>query len=114
MPGLGNMRCNTVMTGYKYNWRTCAPHLLVDYVGIINDAFDADFGVMILRLPDKNGVIPEMEVQRKYTIYIPVNIFSHRRTLNSRRQMRTKLLTSATNSVQERKTTRFHANRRKV
>ena len=47
--GLGKLRPNTLMMGFKNNWVTDKVECVLDYYGIINDAFDMKFGVCILR-----------------------------------------------------------------
>ncbi|XP_077169976.1 solute carrier family 12 member 3-like [Paroedura picta] len=50
--GLGRLKPNTVVLGYKQNWQTDSPHCLESYVGIIHDAFDISAGVCVLRMHD--------------------------------------------------------------
>uniref|UniRef100_A0A8D2IGM7 Solute carrier family 12 member 3 n=1 Tax=Varanus komodoensis TaxID=61221 RepID=A0A8D2IGM7_VARKO len=50
--GLGRLRPNTVVLGYKQNWQTDSPHNLENYVSIIHDAFDFSAGVCVLRMRD--------------------------------------------------------------
>lgn len=65
--GLGKIRPNTVVIGYLENWRT-KPKELVDYFGIINDAFDFNFGLCVLRMGGKeldieDGVSSDSETE---------------------------------------------------
>ncbi|XP_061231811.1 solute carrier family 12 member 3 isoform X5 [Neopsephotus bourkii] len=50
--GLGKMRPNILVLGYKRNWRTASPQSLEDYVGILHDAFDFKYGVCLLRMKE--------------------------------------------------------------
>ncbi|XP_030811733.1 solute carrier family 12 member 3 isoform X3 [Camarhynchus parvulus] len=50
--GLGKMRPNTLVLGYKRNWRTASPQSLEDYVGILHDAFDFKYGVCLMRMKE--------------------------------------------------------------
>lgn len=50
--GLGKLRPNTLMMGFKNNWSTDKVESTLDYFGIINDAFDMRSGLCILRLMD--------------------------------------------------------------
>lgn len=50
--GLGKLRPNTLVMGYKNNWQTDDPQNLEDYLKIIHDAFDLNYGVGILRNPN--------------------------------------------------------------
>ncbi|XP_071503603.1 solute carrier family 12 member 2-like [Diadema antillarum] len=52
--GLGKIRPNTIFMGFKRDWKTCKIEDVLDYQGIIHDAFDLELGVCILRL--KEGV----------------------------------------------------------
>uniref|UniRef100_A0A671N2T3 Solute carrier family 12 member 1 n=1 Tax=Sinocyclocheilus anshuiensis TaxID=1608454 RepID=A0A671N2T3_9TELE len=47
--GLGRMKPNTVMLGFKRDWRTAKPQEVQSYVGIL-DAFDFENGTVILRI----------------------------------------------------------------
>ncbi|PVD19572.1 hypothetical protein C0Q70_20062 [Pomacea canaliculata] len=49
--GLGKLRPNTLLMGFKTNWQTAEPPSVHNYVGIIHDAFDLHYGVGILRVP---------------------------------------------------------------
>ncbi|GLD55911.1 solute carrier family 12 member 1 [Lates japonicus] len=48
--GLGRMRPNTLMMGFKKNWRTAGTESVQNYVGILHDAFDFEYGTVILRM----------------------------------------------------------------
>lgn len=48
--GLGKIRPNTVVIGYMENWRNKD---LANYFGIINDAFDFNYGLCVLRMGGK-------------------------------------------------------------
>ncbi|XP_065114007.1 solute carrier family 12 member 1 [Paramisgurnus dabryanus] len=48
--GLGRMKPNTVMLGFKQNWRTADRQEVQSYVGILHDAFDFEQGTVILRI----------------------------------------------------------------
>uniref|UniRef100_A0A8C5JS31 Solute carrier family 12 member 3 n=1 Tax=Junco hyemalis TaxID=40217 RepID=A0A8C5JS31_JUNHY len=50
--GLGKMRPNILVLGYKRNWRTASPESLEDYVGILHDAFDFKYGVCVMRMKE--------------------------------------------------------------
>uniref|UniRef100_A0A8C4VBH3 Solute carrier family 12 member 3 n=1 Tax=Falco tinnunculus TaxID=100819 RepID=A0A8C4VBH3_FALTI len=50
--GLGKMRPNILVLGYKRNWQTVSPQSLEDYVGILHDAFDFKYGVCLLRMKE--------------------------------------------------------------
>uniref|UniRef100_UPI00358F8C2C solute carrier family 12 member 2-like n=1 Tax=Myxine glutinosa TaxID=7769 RepID=UPI00358F8C2C len=48
--GLGKMRPNTLVLGFKQNWQQAPPQELEDYISTIHDAFDMNCGVIIFRL----------------------------------------------------------------
>ncbi|XP_062516949.1 solute carrier family 12 member 1-like [Corticium candelabrum] len=50
--GLGKLRPNTLMLGYKNQWMLQEQTVVNEYVDILHDAFDLNFGVAILRMPD--------------------------------------------------------------
>ncbi|NWR60093.1 S12A3 protein, partial [Bucorvus abyssinicus] len=50
--GLGKMRPNTLVLGYKRDWQTASPQSLEDYVGILHDAFDFKYGVCLMRMKE--------------------------------------------------------------
>ena len=52
--GLGKMRPNTVVMGFKRNWTDQKNiHDVVDYLGVINDTFELNYGLVILRMDEK-------------------------------------------------------------
>ncbi|PSN39492.1 Bumetanide-sensitive sodium-(potassium)-chloride cotransporter [Blattella germanica] len=62
--GLGKLRPNMVLMGYKSNWRTCDREELKQYFNVIHNALDRYLAVGILRLPeglDYSGVIEDEE-----------------------------------------------------
>lgn len=48
--GLGRMKPNTLMIGFKRNWRTAQTEAVQNYVGILHDAFDFEYGTVVLRI----------------------------------------------------------------
>ncbi|CAJ0955255.1 unnamed protein product [Ranitomeya imitator] len=61
--GLGRLKPNTVVLGYKSNWQQVPGQCLEEYVGIINDSFDCQFGVCILHIKDGLDVSQKMQGQ---------------------------------------------------
>ncbi|NXR83824.1 S12A3 protein, partial [Pycnonotus jocosus] len=59
--GLGKMRPNILVLGYKRNWRTASPQSLEDYVGILHDAFDFKYGVCLMRMKEGLNVSRVLE-----------------------------------------------------
>nr|XP_033797255.1 solute carrier family 12 member 3 isoform X2 [Geotrypetes seraphini] len=50
--GLGRMKPNILVLGYKKNWQSAHPLNMESYVGILHDAFDFNFGLCILRMKE--------------------------------------------------------------
>nr|XP_014349758.1 PREDICTED: solute carrier family 12 member 3 [Latimeria chalumnae] len=50
--GLGRMKPNVLVMGYKRNWQTDYPWNMDSYVGIIHDAFDFNYGLCIMRMKE--------------------------------------------------------------
>ncbi|XP_070831927.1 solute carrier family 12 member 1 [Chaetodon trifascialis] len=48
--GLGRIKPNTLMMGFKTNWRTAGAEAVQSYVGILHDAFDFEYGTVVLRM----------------------------------------------------------------
>ncbi|KAF3832874.1 hypothetical protein F7725_026539 [Dissostichus mawsoni] len=48
--GLGRMKPNTLMVGFQRNWRTAGAESVQSYVGILHDAFDFEYGTVLLRM----------------------------------------------------------------
>ena len=48
--GVGKLKPNTLMIGFKNNWYTEKPESVLEYYEIINDAFQLQYGIGILRL----------------------------------------------------------------
>ncbi|KFP00007.1 Solute carrier family 12 member 3, partial [Calypte anna] len=59
--GLGKMRPNILVLGYKRNWWKASPQSLEDYVGILHDAFDFKYGVCLMRMKDGLNVSRVMQ-----------------------------------------------------
>lgn len=58
--GLGKLKPNTLIMGFKTNWQECSPHSLEDYVNTIYDTFDSNHGLCILRMMDGLDITEEM------------------------------------------------------
>ncbi|XP_054856363.1 solute carrier family 12 member 3 [Eublepharis macularius] len=50
--GLGRMKPNVLVMGYKKNWQVAHPRTLEDYIGILHDALDFKYGVCIVRMKE--------------------------------------------------------------
>ena len=64
LAGLGKMRPNTVVMGFKRNWTDQKNiHDVHDYLGVINDTFELNYGLVILRMDgkQKREIIVQLE-----------------------------------------------------
>ncbi|MGH0146418.1 UNVERIFIED_CONTAM: hypothetical protein FKN15_045123 [Acipenser sinensis] len=50
--GLGRMKPNVLVMGFKNNWKSDNPSNVENYIGIIHDAFDFNYGICILRMKE--------------------------------------------------------------
>ncbi|XP_012883347.1 PREDICTED: solute carrier family 12 member 3 [Dipodomys ordii] len=50
--GLGRLKPNILVVGFKKNWQSVHPATVEDYIDIIHDAFDLNYGVCVLRMRD--------------------------------------------------------------
>uniref|UniRef100_A0A671URP5 Solute carrier family 12 member 10, tandem duplicate 1 n=1 Tax=Sparus aurata TaxID=8175 RepID=A0A671URP5_SPAAU len=50
--GLGKLKSNTLVLGFKANWRDSSPESIEDYINTIYDTFDSNFCLCILRMMD--------------------------------------------------------------
>uniref|UniRef100_A0A663DSG7 Solute carrier family 12 member 3 n=1 Tax=Aquila chrysaetos chrysaetos TaxID=223781 RepID=A0A663DSG7_AQUCH len=57
--GLGKMRPNILVLGYKRNWQTAST--VEDYVGILHDAFDFKYGMCLMRMKEGLNVSRVMQ-----------------------------------------------------
>ncbi|XP_069578388.1 solute carrier family 12 member 3-like [Brachyistius frenatus] len=48
--GLGKLRPNTLVLGFKTNWRDSSPESIEDYINTISDTFDSNYCLCILRM----------------------------------------------------------------
>ncbi|XP_075048286.1 solute carrier family 12 member 3-like [Mixophyes fleayi] len=64
--GLGRLKPNTMVLGYKNNWQKVPGQCLEEYVGIINDVFDCQFGVCIVCI--KDGLDVTQKLQGEYNM----------------------------------------------
>ncbi|OXB75699.1 UNVERIFIED_CONTAM: hypothetical protein H355_016216 [Colinus virginianus] len=50
--GLGRMRPNTLVVGFKKNWRQSDMRDVETYINLFHDAFDIQYGVVVIRLKE--------------------------------------------------------------
>ncbi|XP_028559449.2 solute carrier family 12 member 3-like [Podarcis muralis] len=61
--GLGRLKPNTMVLGFKQDWQTDSPQNLENYVGIIHDTFDFSAGVCLVRMRDGLDVSRKVKAQ---------------------------------------------------
>ncbi|XP_066541876.1 solute carrier family 12 member 3 [Hoplias malabaricus] len=59
--GLGRIRPNILVLGFKKNWNKCPPTSIENYIGILHDAFDLQYGVCILRMKEGLDLSHQMQ-----------------------------------------------------
>ncbi|XP_036406666.1 solute carrier family 12 member 3-like [Megalops cyprinoides] len=59
--GLGKLKPNTLIMGFKTNWQECSPYSMEDYIATINDTFDSNYGVCLLRMMDGLDISEEID-----------------------------------------------------
>uniref|UniRef100_A0A8B9NLC5 Solute carrier family 12 member 1 n=1 Tax=Accipiter nisus TaxID=211598 RepID=A0A8B9NLC5_9AVES len=61
--GLGRMKPNTLVIGFKKDWRNATATQVENYVGIIHDAFDFELGMIIVRISQGFDISQVLQVQ---------------------------------------------------
>nr|XP_023472263.1 solute carrier family 12 member 3 [Equus caballus] len=75
--GLGQLKPNLLVLGYKQNWQEVQISAVEDYVGILHDALDYNYGVCILRMP--GGLSPATQHQAQVSLHRqPQTLFQSR------------------------------------
>uniref|UniRef100_A0A3Q3D2E7 Solute carrier family 12 member 1 n=1 Tax=Hippocampus comes TaxID=109280 RepID=A0A3Q3D2E7_HIPCM len=68
--GLGRMKPNTLMIGFKRNWKTSGSEAVQSYVGVLHDAFDFEYGTVILRMDQGLDVSHIVEAEGQYEMSV--------------------------------------------
>ncbi|XP_008936805.1 PREDICTED: solute carrier family 12 member 1 isoform X1 [Merops nubicus] len=63
--GLGRMKPNTLVIGFKKDWRNATATQVENYVGIIHDAFDFELGMIIVRISQGFDISQVLQVQEE-------------------------------------------------
>uniref|UniRef100_A0A8C4ESU5 Solute carrier family 12 member 1 n=1 Tax=Dicentrarchus labrax TaxID=13489 RepID=A0A8C4ESU5_DICLA len=63
--GLGRMKPNTLMIGFKRDWRTSSSESVQCHVGILHDAFDFEYGTVMLRMNEGLDVSHIVEAEEQ-------------------------------------------------
>ncbi|XP_075948583.1 solute carrier family 12 member 10, tandem duplicate 1 isoform X1 [Anarhichas minor] len=61
--GLGKLKPNTLVLGFKSNWRDSSPESIEDYINTIYDTFDANYCLCILRMMDGLDVSDQLDFE---------------------------------------------------
>ncbi|XP_016076487.1 PREDICTED: solute carrier family 12 member 3 isoform X2 [Miniopterus natalensis] len=59
--GLGRMKPNILVIGFKKNWQSAHPATVEDYIGILHDAFDFNYGVCVMRMREGLNISEVMQ-----------------------------------------------------
>ncbi|XP_019522382.1 PREDICTED: solute carrier family 12 member 3 isoform X2 [Hipposideros armiger] len=59
--GLGRMKPNILVVGFKKNWQSAHPATVEDYVSILHDAFDFNYGVCVMRMREGLNISEVMQ-----------------------------------------------------
>uniref|UniRef100_A0A4W6EID7 Solute carrier family 12 member 10, tandem duplicate 1 n=1 Tax=Lates calcarifer TaxID=8187 RepID=A0A4W6EID7_LATCA len=70
--GLGKLKPNTLVMGFKTNWKDSSPESIEDYVNTIDDTFDSNHCLCILRMMDGLDVFDQFDSEG-CNIFPPVN-----------------------------------------
>ncbi|KAM6119308.1 solute carrier family 12 member 1 isoform 2-T2 [Pterocles gutturalis] len=63
--GLGRMKPNTLVIGFKKDWRSATATQVENYVGVIHDAFDFELGMIIVRISQGFDISQVLQVQEE-------------------------------------------------
>ncbi|MGH0192581.1 UNVERIFIED_CONTAM: hypothetical protein FKN15_019169 [Acipenser sinensis] len=63
--GLGRMKPNVLVMGFKNNWKSDYPSNMENYIGIIHDAFDFNYGICLLRMKEGLDISRTMQAHGK-------------------------------------------------
>uniref|UniRef100_A0A8C3CVV1 Solute carrier family 12 member 1 n=1 Tax=Cairina moschata TaxID=8855 RepID=A0A8C3CVV1_CAIMO len=69
--GLGRMKPNTLVIGFKKDWRNAAASQVENYVGVIHDAFDFELGMIIVRI--SQGFDITQVLQKSFHIFFLIS-----------------------------------------
>ncbi|KFQ51231.1 Solute carrier family 12 member 1 [Nestor notabilis] len=67
--GLGRMKPNTLVIGFKKDWRNATATEVENYVGVIHDAFDFELGMIIVRISQGFDISQVLQVQAYFSQY---------------------------------------------
>uniref|UniRef100_A0A3Q3LZH2 Solute carrier family 12 member 3 n=1 Tax=Mastacembelus armatus TaxID=205130 RepID=A0A3Q3LZH2_9TELE len=61
--GLGKLKPNTLVLGFKSNWRESSPESIEDYINTIYDTFDSNYCLCILRMMDGLDIFDQFDFE---------------------------------------------------
>ncbi|XP_047437088.1 solute carrier family 12 member 10, tandem duplicate 1 [Mugil cephalus] len=61
--GLGKLKPNTLVLGFKANWRDSSPESIEDYINTIYDTFDSNYCLCILRMMDGLDIFDQFDFE---------------------------------------------------
>ncbi|TDG99640.1 hypothetical protein EPR50_G00195810 [Perca flavescens] len=61
--GLGKLKPNILVLGFKSNWRDSSPESIEDYIKTINDTFDTNYSLCILRMMEGLDVSDQFDFE---------------------------------------------------
>uniref|UniRef100_A0A6Q2XR06 Solute carrier family 12 member 3 n=1 Tax=Esox lucius TaxID=8010 RepID=A0A6Q2XR06_ESOLU len=73
--GLGRVRPNVLMMGFKRDWRRDTSSSIESYIGIIHDAFDLQYGLCVLRMKEGLDTSRSIECPFKINKYSSLPVF---------------------------------------
>uniref|UniRef100_UPI0035900067 solute carrier family 12 member 2-like isoform X2 n=1 Tax=Myxine glutinosa TaxID=7769 RepID=UPI0035900067 len=69
--GVGRLKPNTIVLGFKRNWRTVDAQEFEDYINIIHDAFDFQYSVAVFRMKDGLDISDILIAQEELAVSEP-------------------------------------------
>ncbi|KAJ0029525.1 hypothetical protein NQD34_004522 [Periophthalmus magnuspinnatus] len=64
--GLGRIKPNVLLLGFKTSWRSDSPQAAHDYIGILHDAFALQYGVCVLRMKEGLDISKQPQAHSKF------------------------------------------------
>lgn len=68
--GLGRMKPNILVVGFKKNWQSAHPATVEDYIGILHDAFDFNYGMCIMRMREGLNISEVLQAHSEYRTHL--------------------------------------------
>ncbi|XP_058530361.1 solute carrier family 12 member 3 isoform X3 [Ochotona princeps] len=68
--GLGRMKPNILVVGFKKNWQSAHPAMVEGYIGILHDAFDFNYGVCVMRMREGLNISEVMQAHMEPEVLV--------------------------------------------